>query len=111
MAGAHWRTVLRYGDGTGRALPRSQGPISLAHHGEMTEVPQASQDDVLAARLHAAWERLAELDLPPEQRGRLQRQLIAVCDSAKTPGASSEACGRRLDVFISALNNAVAKES
>ena len=111
MAGAHRLTVLRYGDGTGRALPRWQWSIRLAHHGEMTDVPRASDHDVLAGRLHAAWERLAALDLRPEQRGRLQRQLIAVCDAAKAPGASSVACGRRLDGFLSALNKAAAEES
>jgi len=77
----------------------------------MTDVPPASDHDVLAARLHAAWERLAALDLPGEQRGRLQRQLIAICDAMKAPGSSGEICGRRLDGFISALNNAVAEES
>ena len=77
----------------------------------MTDVPQASDHDVLAARLHAAWERLAALDLSREHRSRLQRQLIAICDAAKAPGASDEAAQRRLDGFLSALNGAADEES
>jgi hypothetical protein len=67
--------------------------------------PRAADRDVLAARLHAAWERLASLDLPPEPRARLHRQLIAVCDAAKAPGASPGTCQRRLDGFLSALDS------
>jgi hypothetical protein len=87
------------------APPRSQTAMGLPHHGEMTDVPQASERDVLAARLHAAWERLAACELPAEQRARLQRQLIAVCDAVKAPGAGTEDCRRRLDGFLSSLNS------
>lgn len=71
----------------------------------MTDVPQASERDALGARLHAAWERLAASDLPAEQRARLQRQLIAVCDAVKAPGAGTDDCRRRLDGFLSSLNS------
>ena len=78
----------------------------------MTEVPQAFLErDALGAQLHSAWARLAALDLPPQPRARLQRQLIAVCDASKAPGASTAVCGRRLDAFLSALNSAAAEES
>jgi hypothetical protein len=77
----------------------------------MTDVPQAAERDALAARLHAAWERLAASDLPPERRSRLQRQLIAVCDAMKAPGASSEAGQRRLDGFLSLLNGTASEKS
>jgi hypothetical protein len=77
----------------------------------MTDVPQASERDALAARLHAAWERLSACDLPAEQRSRLQRQLIAVCDAAKAPGAGTAACQRRLDAFLSTLNGIIAEKS
>ena len=77
----------------------------------MTDVPQAAERDALAERLHAAWERLAASDLPAEQRARLQRQLIAVCDAAKAPGASTAACQRRLDAFFSTLNSMIAEKS
>jgi hypothetical protein len=73
--------------------------------------PRAADRDELAARLHAAWARLASLDLPPEPRARLHRQLIAVCDAAKAPGASPGACQRRLDGFLSALENAADNNS
>jgi len=76
----------------------------------MTDVPQEAERDALAARLHAAWERLAACELPAEQRSRLQRQLIAVCDAVKAPGAGAEACQRRLDGFLSTLNG-IAKKS
>ncbi len=77
----------------------------------MTDVPQASDRDALAARLHAAWERLSACDLPAEQRSRLQRQLIAVCDAAKAPGTGRAACQRRLDAFLSTLNSIIAEKS
>lgn len=77
----------------------------------MTDVPQEPERDALAARLHAAWERLAACDLPAEQRSRLQRQLIAVCDAVKAPGARTEACQRRLDGFLTTLNGMVTKKS
>jgi hypothetical protein len=77
----------------------------------MTDVPQAAERDALAARLHAAWERLAASDLPAERRSRLQRQLIAVCDAMKVPGASSEAGQRRLDRFLSLLNGIASEKS
>jgi hypothetical protein len=73
--------------------------------------PRAADRDVLAARLHAAWKRLASLDLPPEPRARLHRQLIAVCDAAKAPGASPGACQRRLDGFLGALEKAADNNS
>lgn len=73
--------------------------------------PPAACRDELAARLHAAWERLAALDLAPEPRARLHRQLIAVCDAAKAPGASPGACQRRLDGFLSSLDSALADNS
>jgi hypothetical protein len=70
-------------------------------------IPQADGRDALAARLQAAWERLAAADLPPQARARLHRQLIALCDAAKAPGASPGACRRRLDGFLEALDNAL----
>jgi hypothetical protein len=89
----------------------SQWAMPLPHHGEMTDVPQAAERDALAARLHAAWERLAASDLPAEQRSRLQRQLIAVCDAMKAPGASAEAGQRRLDGFLGLLNGIASEKS
>ena len=76
----------------------------------MTDVPQAAERDALAERLHTAWERLAASDLPAEQRARLQRQLIAVCDAVKAPGASPEAGQRRLDGFLGMLNSIAAEQ-
>jgi hypothetical protein len=77
----------------------------------MTDVPQASEHDAMAARLHAAWERLSACDLSAEQRSRLQRQLIAVCDAAKASGAGTAACQRRLDAFLGTLNSVIAEKS
>jgi hypothetical protein len=71
---------------------------------------QAAGADDLARRLHAAQARLAALDLPPAVRARLHRQFIAVCDAAKTPGADPAACRRRLDGFLAALDDAIARK-
>jgi hypothetical protein len=70
----------------------------------MSERPEA---DVLAERLRAAWERLALADLPADQRSRLQRQLIAVCDATKVPGADPGDGQRRLDGFLESLDGAI----
>jgi hypothetical protein len=77
----------------------------------MADVPQAASGDALAGRLHEARVRLAEQDLPPETRARLQRQFIAVCDAAKAPGTDAAACQRRLDGFLAALDSVIAKNS
>jgi uncharacterized protein (DUF2267 family) len=77
----------------------------------MADVPQSSECDALARRLHAARARLAALDLPPEVRDRLQRQFIAVCDAAKVPGTGPAASERRLDGFLAALDNMIAENS
>jgi hypothetical protein len=77
----------------------------------MAHVPQSAGGDALAQRLHAARARLAAEDLPWEVRARLQRQFIAVCDAAKTPGTGTAACQRRLDGFLAALDNVSAQKS
>ena len=77
----------------------------------MADIPQPAGGDALAPRLAWARARLAEQDLPTEIRARLQRQFIAVCDSAKVPGADTTACQRRLDGFLAALESVVAKKS
>jgi hypothetical protein len=76
----------------------------------MADVPQSGGAS-LARRLAWARARLAEQDLPADIRSRLQRQFIAVCDSAKLPGADTAACQRRLDGFLVALENVIAKKS
>jgi hypothetical protein len=70
----------------------------------MSEPPGA---DDLAERLRAAWERLAATDLPAGPRSRLHRQLIAVCDATKVPGADPADGQRRLDGFLETLDSAV----
>jgi hypothetical protein len=77
----------------------------------MAHVPQSPGGDALAQRLHAARARLAAQDLSPEVRARLQRQFIAVCDAAKTPGTDASACQRRLDGFLAALDSVGAERS
>ncbi|HUZ25903.1 MAG TPA: hypothetical protein VMV07_19265 [Streptosporangiaceae bacterium] len=77
----------------------------------MADVPQPGGGDALARRLAWARARLAEQDLPADLRARLQRQFIAVCDSAKVPGADPAACQRRLNGFLAALENVIVKKS
>jgi hypothetical protein len=77
----------------------------------MAHVPQSPGGDALAQRLHSARARLAAQDLPPAVRARLQRQFIAVCDAAKTPGTDAAACQRRLDGLLAALDSMGAEKS
>jgi hypothetical protein len=71
----------------------------------MVDVAQPDGGDALARRLHFAQARLVTQDLPPEMRARLRRQFIAVCDAAKSPAADPEACLRRLEGLLAALDS------
>jgi hypothetical protein len=77
----------------------------------MADVTPPPGGDALARELHTARARLAAADLAPQERARLQRKFIAVCDAAKVPGADSAACLKRLESFLAALDNAIAKNS
>jgi hypothetical protein len=68
-------------------------------------IPRSAGQDDVAERLRSAWDRLAGLDAPPEQLSRLRRQLIALCDASKIPGAGTGPCRRRLDEFLAALRS------
>jgi hypothetical protein len=71
----------------------------------MPDVAQPDCEGALARRLQWAQARLVAEDLPPEARARLQRQFIAVCDAAKAPGADPQACMRRLEGLLAALDD------
>jgi hypothetical protein len=77
----------------------------------MARIPPPGPSDDLARRLHAAAARLAALDPPPEVRARLQRQFIAVCDAAKTPGADQQGCLRRLEAALTSMDSVIDKKS
>jgi hypothetical protein len=77
----------------------------------MADNPRPASADALATRLRSAQRRLAAPDLPPEARARLQRQFIAVCNAAKTPGTGGAACQRRLENFLAALEDVIAQSS
>ena len=118
MAERSGRTVTtHHGDsgahaGLAAAVVITQARTALAGgRGAMSDAAQSHGRDALAGLLHDALARLAALDVPPEERARLHRQFIAVCDAAKTPGADPAACGRRLDRFLSVLDSVIAKNS
>ncbi|MCT9931418.1 hypothetical protein N5079_14450 [Planotetraspora sp. A-T 1434] len=60
-----------------------------------------SPDDLLARRLRDAHRRVRALALPQEDRARLTRRLLAICDVAKRDIAHAAA---RLDAFIAYLD-------
>jgi hypothetical protein len=71
----------------------------------------APPPDALAGQLADAWRRLAALDLPRPLAARLHRQLIAVCDAAKTGGADQGSCQRRLAAFVASLEQTAGRLS
>jgi hypothetical protein len=83
--------------GTGLRGVEAGGPLAAA--------------DGLAAALQEAGARLAAPGIPEPDRSRLRRQFIAICDSAKTPGASPATVRRRLDALIAALEILIADNS
>jgi len=60
-----------------------------------------SEDDQLARRLRDAHRRVRALALPQEERARLTRRLLAICDVAKRDVSHAAA---RLDAFIAYLD-------
>jgi 3-isopropylmalate/(R)-2-methylmalate dehydratase small subunit len=60
--------------------------------------------DVLADRLLAAQRGLDACDLDADQRFRLQRRLMAICDAMKAPGADPNLGKRRLEKFLEELD-------
>lgn len=60
--------------------------------------------DVLADRLLAAQRGLDACDLGADQRFRLQRRLMAICDAMKAPGADPNLGKRRLEKFLEELD-------
>jgi len=67
--------------------------------------------DVLAGKLADARRRLSQLELPAAMSERLHRQLIAICDAAKVPGADAATAMRRVGAFLATVEQAVAKSS
>lgn len=78
---------------------------------DMSSDPRAAQARELAAALHEAGARLSGARLPEAEQGRLRRQFIAICDSAKSPDVSPQAVRRRIDGFIVTLEIAIAQYS
>jgi 3-isopropylmalate/(R)-2-methylmalate dehydratase small subunit len=60
--------------------------------------------DVLADQLLAAQRGLDSCDLDADQRFRLQRRLMAICDAMKAPGADQKLGKRRLGKFLEELD-------
>jgi hypothetical protein len=66
-------------------------------------------DDVLAGKLADARRQLSELKLAADERDRLHRQFIAVCDAIKVSEADQATGLRRLAAFLSTLDQVAAK--
>jgi len=62
--------------------------------------------DALADLLQAAQRSLVARDLATDQRARLQRRLVAICDAMKAPGADMAHGSRRLEEFLGELGRA-----
>jgi 3-isopropylmalate/(R)-2-methylmalate dehydratase small subunit len=60
--------------------------------------------DVLADRLLAAQRSLDSCDLDADQRLRLRRRLMAICDAMKAPGADPNLGKRRLEKLLEELD-------
>jgi hypothetical protein len=59
--------------------------------------------EAMARRLLIAQRLLDSASLPGDDRMRLQRRLVAICDAMKAPGADAVRGGRRLDRLLSEL--------
>lgn len=60
-----------------------------------------AQDDILARRLRDAFRRVGTLAIPEDERSRLVRRLLAICDVAKRDISHA---ATRLDAFIAYLD-------
>ncbi|MFI6323889.1 hypothetical protein ACIBG8_40630 [Nonomuraea sp. NPDC050556] len=59
-------------------------------------------EDLLALRLREAHRRVRELPLSAEEKGRLARRYLAICDLAKR---DPERAASRLETFIEGLDD------
>ncbi|MEU9884875.1 hypothetical protein [Sphaerisporangium sp. NPDC051011] len=78
---------------TDAATPGTAGPHTRASQAE-------SREDMLARRLRDAYRRVAAARLPPDEKQRIARRFVAICDLAKRD--VDHAC-TRLDDFLAAL--------
>lgn len=60
-----------------------------------------TQDDLLARRLRDTFRRVGALAVPEDERSRLTRRLLAICDIAKRDISHAAA---RLDAFVAYLD-------